>query len=195
MTLPIIEIIGIGIGLSMDAFSVSVINGSLIKNIKFAQALRIAFSFGLFQAIMPVLGWAAGLAFVRYIEAFDHWIAFGLLSFIGGKMIWESFSKKGECREDMNCLKITTLLMLSLATSIDALAVGLSFSMLEVSIAVPVLLIGLITFIICMAGIYIGKTIGHFFENRLELIGGLILIGIGLKILLDHLLAGPQAPL
>jgi manganese efflux pump family protein len=188
MNMPLLEIIGIGIALSMDSLSVAIINGGIIKDLKIKHALRIAFSFGFFQAAMPVIGWVAGLAFVRFIATFDHWIAFGLLAFIGGKMIYESLKKEGECSDSMNCLHFPTLLLLSLATSIDALAVGLSFSMLGIQIAVPVLIIGLITFGICIAGIYIGKKIGHFFEKKLELIGGLILIGIGLKILMEHLL-------
>jgi putative Mn2+ efflux pump MntP len=187
--MPILEIVGIGIGLSMDALSVSVINGGIIKEIKFAHAFRIAFSFGLFQAIMPVAGWAAGLAFVRYIENFDHWIAFGLLVFIGGKMMWESRKNDGECKDNMNCLHFPTLLVLSIATSIDALAVGLSFSMLGVQIVIPALIIGVITFAICIAGVYLGKNLGHFFENKLEFAGGLILVAIGFKILVEHLIA------
>jgi putative Mn2+ efflux pump MntP len=188
MNMPILEIIGIGIALSMDALSVSVINGGIIKDIKFAHAFRIAFSFGLFQALMPVVGWAAGLVFVRFMASLDHWIAFGLLVFIGGRMVWESRKKEGECKDSMNCLHVPTLLLLSLATSIDALAVGLSFSMLGIQIVVPVLIIGSITFLICFAGVYIGKELGHFFENKLELIGGIILIGIGIKILVEHLI-------
>ncbi len=172
----------------MDALSVSVINGCIIKEIKFRHAFRIAFSFGLFQAIMPVVGWACGIAFVKFIGNFDHWIAFGLLLFIGGKMIRESRRPEGECPDNMNCLHLPTLLVLSLATSIDALAVGLSFSMLGIHIIIPVLIIGAITFAICMSGVYLGKYLGHFFENKLELVGGIILIAIGAKILLEHLL-------
>jgi putative Mn2+ efflux pump MntP len=186
--LPLLEIIGIGLALSMDAFSVAVVNGGIIRDLKFAHAFRIAFSFGLFQAVMPVVGWAAGLVFVDYIERIDHWIAFGLLAVIGGKMIWESRHTGGECPENWNCLRTPTLLLLSFATSIDALAVGLSYSILRVQIVVPVVIIGCVTFVVCIAGVYIGKRIGHFFESKLELAGGLILVGIGIKILLEHFL-------
>ncbi len=184
-------LIGISLGLSMDAFAVSVTNGFMIKNLKKRQAFRIAFFFGGFQALMPVLGWAAGLSFSRYIEGFDHWIAFGLLAFIGGKMILESRrATEPGCEDDgkKDCSHFPTLLIMSLATSIDALAVGLSFAFLRIHIFVPVLVIGGVTFAVCLAGVFVGEKIGCFFENRLELTGGLVLIGIGLKILLEHLL-------
>jgi putative Mn2+ efflux pump MntP len=184
--MSLIKIIGIGIGLSMDALSVSVVNGCAIKELKFKHAFRMSFFFGFFQAIMPVIGWAAGLAFLSYIQDFDHWIAFGLLTIVGLKMIWESRSLKQDY-SSKNCIHLPTLLMLSIATSIDALAVGLSFSILKVQIILPVVIIGAITFILCLVGVYIGNRVGHFFENKLELIGGLILIGIGIKILIEHL--------
>jgi len=185
--MKIIEIFGIAVGLSMDALSVSVVNGCLIKNIKLKSALRIAFFFGFFQAIMPLIGWYCGLTFNRYIADFDHWIAFVLLCLIGVRMIFESQKRNKEC-STKNCLHLPTLIILSLATSIDALAVGVSFSMLNINIIIPVVIIGLVTFIICIAGIYIGNKIGHFFEDKLELLGGFILIGIGFKILIENLL-------
>lgn len=194
--MSVLYIILIGLGLSIDAFTVSVANGILIKEIHFRHAFRIAFSFGLFQAFMPIIGYATGTTFAHTIEAFDHWVVFGLLAFIGGKMIWESgvLGKKPQgCSEDgacLNCLYFPTLLLLSLSTSIDALAVGLSFSLLGVSIVVPVVIIGVITFAVCIAGVYLGDLVGHLFENKLEPIGGLVLIGLGTKILLEHLLSG-----
>lgn len=182
-------IFGTAIALSMDALSVSVINGFTIKKLHFQHAFRIAFSFGLFQALMPLIGWAAGRTFSVYIEKYDHWVAFLLLLFIGSKMIFESFSMDEEC-DSKSCLHLPTLLLLSIATSIDALAVGLSFAFLRISIIQPVLIIGLVTFVICLCGVYIGNKIGHFFEKKLELAGGIILILIGLKILIEHLFFG-----
>lgn len=170
----------------MDALSVSVTNGCIIKELKPRHAFRIAFFFGFFQAMMPVIGWAMGSLFYSYIRSFDHWIAFGLLFFIGIKMIYESF-KKDEEKKQKDCRHYPTLLILSLATSIDALAVGVSFALLDVQIIFPAAVIGIITFIVCLAGVFVGNRIGQFFENRLELAGGIILIGIGVKILVEHL--------
>lgn len=196
--MSLLSVFGIALSLAMDAFAVSVANGFMIKELKLRHALRIAFFFGFFQAIMPVIGWAAGREFAEYIMAFEHWVAFGLLVFIGGKMIWESgvlqFSRQdpGNAREGVcddekkTCLHFPTLMLLSLSTSIDALAVGLSFSFLGVGIIQPVIIIGGVTFLLCIGGVYIGDTLGHLFEDKLELIGGLILIGIGTKILLEH---------
>ncbi len=191
--MDIVYIFGLALALSMDALAVSVVNGFIIKKLEFRHAFRIAFSFGFFQAIMPFLGWSAGLLFRNHIEHFDHWIAFILLSFIGGKMIHESKSVKGDvCSSDQadkkNCLNLVTLLTLSIATSIDALAVGLSFSFLNLSIAMPVIIIGCVTFAVCLAGVYIGDRIGHIFEDKLEIAGGAILILIGIRILVSHLL-------
>jgi len=184
--LDVIVVIGIAIGLSMDALAVSVANGAMINQLRFRQALRIAFSFGLFQALMPLIGWAAGTTFNKYISSFDHWLAFALLVIIGGRMMYESFTKKPE--EVRNCLHFPTLLLLSLATSIDALAVGLSFAMLNTNIWYPIAIIGAITFFISMAGMRFGKSVGPLFGKRIELIGGLVLIGIGMKILIEHLI-------
>ena len=167
----------------MDALAVSVINGFVIKKLKIQQAFRIAFSFGFFQALMPVIGWAAGLSFRRYIQHIDHWVAFSLLCLVGGKMIYESINCSEEKRD---CLQFPVLILLSIATSIDALAVGLSFSFLNVDIIVPAAIIGVVTFMICFIGIYIGDRIGRFIGNKLELIGGLILIIIGIKIVIEH---------
>ncbi len=180
-----IIMVGIAIGLSMDALAVSVANGAMVQGLRFRQALRIAFFFGLFQAIMPLIGWAAGTTFNQYINRFDHWIAFGLLFIIGGRMVIESFS--GAHAKVRNCLHFPTLLMMSLATSIDALAVGVSFAMLNEGIWYPILIIGVITFFVSMLGIRFGKSVGPLFGKRVEMIGGLVLIGIGFKILTEHL--------
>lgn len=188
----LLSIIVIALGLSIDAFAVSVANGFMIKELKFRQVFRIALFFGLFQAIMPLLGWAAGSLFSSFIVKFDHWVAFGLLVFIGGKMIIESRKPvEAGCEEDKkDCTHFPTLLMMSLATSVDALAVGLTFAFLDVLIVLPVIVIGCITFVVCLAGVYIGDRTGHLFGDKLELIGGIIVIGIGIKILIEHLLGG-----
>jgi putative Mn2+ efflux pump MntP len=184
--LDVITIIGIAIGLSMDALAVSVANGFSIKELKIRHAVRIAFFFGFFQAIMPLVGWTAGITIRSYIQEYDHWIAFGLLLLIGMKMIWESRSFNTN-DDRKNCLHFPTLLVLSIATSIDALAVGISFAMLELKILVPVIIIGAITFVNCFIGAQIGNRVGNLIENKLEIIGGVVLIVIGTKILIEHL--------
>ena len=182
-----ITIIAIAFGLAMDAFAVSITSGITIKNLKINNALMIALFFGLFQAIMPLVGWLAGLSLRGFISEIDHWIAFGLLSFIGCKMIHESITVQSN-EKQINPLNIYVLLMLSVATSIDALAVGVSFAFLKISIITPVLVIGTTTFILSFFGVFVGNRIGHFFENKIEIAGGFVLIGIGVKILLEHLI-------
>ncbi|MBW2554968.1 MAG: manganese efflux pump [Deltaproteobacteria bacterium] len=181
-----ITIIAIAFGLAMDAFAVSITSGITIKNLKINNALKIALFFGLFQAIMPLVGWLAGLSLKDFISEIDHWIAFGLLSFIGCKMIYESITVQSN-EKQIDPLNVYVLLMLSVATSIDALAVGVSFAFLKVSIVTPVIIIGTVTFLLSYLGVYIGDRIGHFFENKIEIAGGLLLIGIGLKILIESL--------
>lgn len=179
-------IVFIAFGLAMDAFAVSVTSGFTIKQLHVKHALRIAAFFGIFQAVMPLVGWLAGLGFRGLISGIDHWVAFGLLSFIGLKMIYES-TKMGPDRRTTDPLNIFVLLLLSVATSMDALAVGLSLSLLKVSIISPAIIIGLITFGLSFLGVYVGDRFGHFFENKIEVAGGLILIAIGVKILVEHL--------
>ncbi len=176
----------IALGLSMDAFAVSVATGTTLKEARLAQALKLGISFGIFQAIMPVFGWYAGLSLKDIISQFDHWVAFGILSAIGVKMIYESLKLK-TIEKHSSGLTLYILLMLSLATSIDALAVGLTFAFLDVSIVTSVIIIGCVTFFLSFLGVYIGNTLGHFFETKIEFLGGLILIGIGVRILLAHL--------
>lgn len=180
-----LEIVLIGLGLAMDAFAVSVASGIILKTMKFRHAFRIAAFFGFFQALMPILGWLAGLSFRVYIQAFDHWIAFGLLGFIGGKMIWDSL----HCGDEgcFDPLDFYVLFSLSIATSIDALAVGLTFSVLNILIWEAAVLIGAVTFAVCLAGTYIGTRFGHILEKKIEIAGGIILIGLGIKILIEHL--------
>lgn len=168
----------------MDAFAVSLSTGMALRCTAI-DAFKLAFFFGFFQFLMPVIGWAGASRFSDLISTVDHWIAFALLFFIGSKMIYESIKKD----EDRECLvlDLKTLFTLAIATSIDALAVGISFAFLNVSILMPVVVIGLVTFGFSLAGVYIGKKSGHFFEKKMELAGGIILIIIGIKILTEHI--------
>jgi putative Mn2+ efflux pump MntP len=175
----------VALGLAMDSFSVSIANGLATRNFKISKALTIALFFGFFQGVMPVFGWLAGESIADLISAFDHWVAFGLLTIIGVKMIYESIRNKPN--NFLRSYNIKILLVLSIATSIDALAVGLSFSFLNVSILFPAIVIGLITFSLSFLGVYLGKSFGEILRNRIEILGGLILILIGLKILLEHI--------
>ena len=186
-SLDLISISVIALGLSADCFAVAFSGCITMKSVSKKQIVIASLSFGIFQALMPLLGWLAGQTVVDYIAGFDHWLAFGLLAFIGGKMVWESFRNKDEdCRTDIT--KWSTLLTLSVATSIDALAVGLTFAFLEVNITLACGIIGLTTFIVSILGFVLGRKAGKVLGKRAELIGGLILIAIGLRILLSHLL-------
>ncbi len=183
-----IAILGLAVGLAMDAFSVAVATGAVYKKIHITHIFRLAFFFGFFQMFMPVLGWLGGAALRDYIQAFDHWIAFIILVIIGAKMIYEAFSLEETDKKDLE-MTIIMLLTLSVATSIDALAVGVTLSLLDVQIMKTSSIIGIVTFALSLAGVYIGKKFGHIFEKKIEIAGGLILIGIGVKILLAHLLS------
>ncbi|MGE5619076.1 MAG: manganese efflux pump MntP family protein [Sphingomonadaceae bacterium] len=179
-------LLGIAFGLAMDAFSVAVASGIMLGTVTHRQAFRLSFHFGLFQAGMPVLGWLAGSLVAQQIGAFDHWVAFGLLGYVGGKMLWEAFRSEAECvRGDPT--RGSTLIMLSLATSIDALAIGLSLALLRVPVLFPALVIGLVACTMTGVGLQLGKRAGHLLGNKMEILGGLVLIGIGFKILLSHL--------
>ncbi len=183
----LLSIFLIAVGLAMDAFAVSIASGVSIKNLRIKHVLVIAFAFGFFQGFMPIVGWFAGMGLSTKIARVDHWVAFGLLLAIGAKMIYESFAiqeEPDECDYDLNA---TRLLLLSIATSIDALAVGLTFSCIRVEIMTPALIIGAVTFVMSSSGVIIGDKIGHLFEGKIELVGGIILIAIGTKILFEHL--------
>lgn len=177
----------IAVGLAMDAFAVSVVSGSAYKQLHVKHALRMAAFFGGFQAFMPLIGSLAGLSLKEHIVACDHWIAFGLLTAVGAKMIYESFKIKS-VEESFDPSNISVLLALSVATSIDALAIGITLSLITHCVALAVTIIGVITFILSYLGVVIGKRFGHFFENKIQILGGLILIAIGVKILIEHLL-------
>jgi putative Mn2+ efflux pump MntP len=183
----LIAIIIMAVGLAMDAFAVSIISGSAYKQLKVKHALRMAVFFGGFQAFMPLIGSLAGLSVKEYIANYDHWAAFGLLSAVGGKMIYESFKIKS-AEEKFNPSNIFVLLVLSVATSIDALAIGITISLLRVSIVMAVVIIGMVTFVLSYVGVFVGKKFGHFFENKIKAAGGLVLIALGAKILVEHLL-------
>lgn len=182
-----LEILLIALGLSMDAFAVSLASGATMKRLEIKNALKMGLFFGGFQTLMPVIGWLAGIGMKSFISGWDHWIAFGLLTFVGGKMIYEAVEIEEEREGGGSPFDTGTLFMLAVATSIDALAVGITFSVLSVSIILPVIIIGLVTFAVSAAGVQLGVKGGHFFENKIEIAGGLILFGIGLKILLEHL--------
>ncbi len=184
-----LELFLIGVGLSMDAFAVSICKGLSMKKVNYTHGLIIAFFFGGFQALMPLIGWLLGTSFAVYISAFDHWIAFVLLAFIGGKMAIESFKNdEDEAKQEDGKLDIKELFVLAVATSIDALAVGISFACLQVSIWSSITIIGITTFVISLGGVVIGNKFGSKYKNKAELAGGLILVGIGIKILAEHLL-------
>jgi putative Mn2+ efflux pump MntP len=179
--MELFTIVIIAFGLSMDAFAVSIVSGTAFKQLRVKHALRLAVFFGGFQAFMPLVGSLAGGTIRENIVSYDHWVAFGILSGVGGKMIYESF-KIASATKNLDPSNIFSLLILSIATSIDALAIGITLSM-------AVIIIGLVTFVLSYLGVFIGDKFGHFFENKIEAIGGLILIGLGVKILFEHLIS------
>lgn len=184
----ITELLLVAVSLSMDAFAVAVCKGLSMSKINYKRGLLIALFFGVFQALMPLIGWILGVQFEKYIISFDHWIAFILLGFIGGKMIVEAFEKEKE-EQCADKFSIGELFVLAIATSIDALAVGITFALIEptVGIGVAVALIGAITFSLSFVGVIIGNKFGSKYKKWAELAGGIILCLMGLKILLEHL--------
>ncbi len=184
--MDIVTILLIAVGLAMDAFAVSIAKGLLIEHGRRKTAFLLASFFGGFQMLMPTVGYFVGVNFREIIMGIDHWIAFGLLFLIGSKMIFDSTRKEKQKEEDG--LKLRTILTLSIATSIDALMVGLSFAFLQTSLIEPILAIGLITFSLSIVGFYFGCGLGSVFGNRIKIVGGLILIAIGFRILLEHIL-------
>jgi putative Mn2+ efflux pump MntP len=181
----LLAVIAIAVGLAMDTFAVSIVTGAAYKQLHIRHALRMAGFFGGFQAFMPVVGYLAGLTVRQYVSNYDHWIAFGILATVGLKMIYESFKIKEE-RNTPNPSNLAVVLVLAVATSIDALAVGITLSLITHAIALAVIIIGVVTFGLSFAGVYIGKKFGHFFEGGIEIVGGLVLIGLGIKIVLQH---------
>ena len=183
--MSLIEIILLSIGLAMDAFAVAICKGLSMKKMNWKNAIIIALYFGVFQALMPVLGYFLGTTFENLVTSIDHWLAFILLVAIGGNMIKEAFSKDEEGKDDR--IDFKTMIVLAIATSIDALAIGITFAFLNVNIMLSVSCIGIITFAISLIGVKIGNRFGDKFQNKAELLGGIILIILGLKILLEHL--------
>ena len=184
--MELLDISLMGTGLAADACAVSLSSGLVIKHIKFNKALKIALAFGVFQAIMPLIGWFTGLSFRELLIQTNHWIAFGLLAVIGGKMIYETFQEETETK--FNPLDNYTLIGLAIATSIDALAVGLSLSVLKISILSTAAVIGIITFALSFVSVYLGHKWGKLCKFKLEIVGGIILIFLGSKILITNLI-------
>jgi putative Mn2+ efflux pump MntP len=181
-----ITIFLVAVGLAVDAFSVAIGIGAANTKRSWAPVLRLAGAFGLFQFAMPLAGWLAGLTVVNIIGGFDHWIVFALLTCVGGKMIWDSFEKDSD-EEKADQTRGWPLLLLSIATSIDALAVGFSFSILKAPILFPAIIIGVVCFLMTAVGMIFGKALAKVFGKKVEIFGGIVLIAIGVKILVDHL--------
>lgn len=187
----LLELLIIAIGLSMDAFAVSIGKGLSLQKIKINHALKVGLWFGGFQALMPLIGYLLGSTFADIVSAYDHWVAFVLLALIGGNMIKEAFEKDDECdcnKKEKNCFGFVTMLTLAVATSIDALAIGVTFAFFKVTIIPAIITIGITTFLFSVAGLKIGHIFGCKYKSHAELFGGVILILIGLKILLEHTL-------
>ena len=182
-----LELFLLGVGLSMDAFAASICQGLKMQELKFWRVAVIGLFFGGFQAMMPLAGWILGTQFEQYIVSIDHWIAFGLLVLIGSKMIIDSLSKEDECKTMRVSSFAGELLLLAVATSIDALAVGVSFAFLKVDIGLAIAVIGATTFVISAIGVWMGNRFGSKHKQKAEIAGGVILCLIGLKILLEHL--------
>lgn len=185
----LVELLLIAVGLSMDAFAVSICKGLGMKEVNLKVAVVLALFFGGFQALMPLIGWALGSQFLGIIGPIDHWVAFVLLAVIGGKMLWEAFREDAGEGDDKPADRIDLgeFFILAIATSIDALAVGISFAALSVDIVPSVALIGVITFAFSIAGVFVGNFFGSRYEKPASIVGGVVLILIGTKILLEHL--------
>jgi putative Mn2+ efflux pump MntP len=181
------SILLVALGLSADCFAVALGGSIAMKSFSRLQVLRAAIAFGLFQALMPVLGWLVGQTVVELIADYDHWVAFGLLAIVGGHMLWESFHHRDGRAERTDITRGWPLIILSLATSIDALAVGLTFPFLEVNVLMASLTIGVVAFVATVVGFRLGRKAGELVGRRAAAIGGLLLIAIGLRILLTHL--------
>ncbi|MHB8063358.1 MAG: manganese efflux pump MntP [Ruminiclostridium sp.] len=188
--MEITELILLAIGLAMDASAVSISNSLCIKKINIKHILQMAFMFAIFQGIMPIIGYSAASAFADVISQFDHWIAFILLTIIGGKMLHEAITADTKQDCDLFSLSFKLLLVQAIATSIDALAVGVSFSALNVNIFYAISIIGIITFICCTIAILVAKRFGNLLGKRADIVGGILLIALGLKIFIEHMFFG-----
>jgi manganese efflux pump family protein len=185
--MSLLTLLGIAVGLAMDAFAVAIGIGLTADSVSLRKTLRLAWHFGLFQALMPIAGWLAGHSLAQWIGDVDHWIAFGLLTVIGGRMIYEALHGDAEARTERDPTRGASLVVLSVATSIDALAVGLSLALLGVDIWYPAAVIGVVAFAFTAAGIHLGRRFGALLGRRMEIVGGVILIAIGVQILIEHL--------
>jgi manganese efflux pump family protein len=183
-----IELLAVALALAMDAFAVAVVVGLTVKPITAGHLFRLPFHFGLFQAVMPILGWTAGMAVQQHVASIDHWVAFGLLALVGGRMVWGALGAEPHGTRRGDPTRGWQLVMLATATSIDALAVGLSLAMLGCPIAGPAVVIGLVAGALTLAGMQLGQYVGSAWGRRVELLGGLVLVAIGVKIVLDHTL-------
>ncbi|MHC4778257.1 MAG: manganese efflux pump MntP [Planctomycetota bacterium] len=186
MDLP--SLLAIAVGLAMDATAVSLASGITLARIDFRRVFRMSFHFGLFQGGMPVLGWLAGAHLLWWVRAWDHWVAFGLLAVVGGKMIYESIRPREGEKEKSDPSRGLTLVALAVATSIDALAVGMGLGVMKTPIFVPALLFGGVTTILCAMGMVFGRSLGKRFGRGMTALGGIVLLGIGVKIVLEHTL-------
>jgi manganese efflux pump family protein len=182
-----LTILGIAVALAMDAFAVALAAGAVLNPLTRGHLFRLGFHFGLFQAVMPIIGWLAGLTVQKWISAYDHWIAFALLAFVGVRMIIGAFEEKEESSA-ADPTRGLTMIMLSVATSIDALAVGLSLAMLDVSVWIPSVVIGVVAGVLTVAGMLLGRQLGGKWGKPVEILGGVVLCGLGIKILLEHTL-------
>jgi putative Mn2+ efflux pump MntP len=185
--MSLFALFAVALALAMDAFAVAVVTGLTLHPVTRRQVFRLAFHFGLFQALMPVVGWATGRVLYHFIESFDHWVAFALLGFVGGRMIWGALRASGEEQARRDPTRGWDLLVLSVATSIDALAVGLSLAVIGAEIVIPAVVIGLVAAALTALGMTVGGWVGLAWGKRFEVLGGLILIGIGARIVYQHL--------
>jgi putative Mn2+ efflux pump MntP len=175
----------LAVALAMDSVTVSIAIGSKYKDLLVSKALFAAGVFGFFQGAMPIAGYFIGISFAQYVQAFDHWIAFILLVGLGGKMLYEAY--QNEFDDEVTDLSNKTLITLGIATSIDAMAIGVTFAFLQTDIYTAAWVIALVTFVLCIIAVYIGKKLGSLLESKAEMLGGVILIALGCKILIDHL--------
>jgi len=188
--MELLTLFGIAVALAMDAFAVALGVGVSVSPLTGRHFFRLGFHFGLFQALMPIIGWLAGRTVQTYIVDYDHWIAFGLLTFVGGHMIYEAFHPEKDERQPGDPTRGTSLVFLSVATSIDALAVGLSLGMLNITVWLPALVIGLVAGVFTIVGMLIGRRAGDTWGAKVEILGGIVLIVIGLKIVFEHTMGG-----
>ncbi len=186
-----VSLLATSFALAMDAFAVAIVAGLVLVPLTRRHIFRLSFHFGLFQALMPCLGWGAGRLVSRYIKSFDHWVAFAVLALVGGRMILTSLRDAEETRTVRDPTSGWDLVILSLATSIDALAVGLSLAVIGSRIVIPALTIGAVAAGMTVVGVVLGRRIGTGWGRRVELLGGLVLVGIGIKILIEHLVSSP----